>query len=45
MRRRRRELVLLLIGLLGLLAAGNLLSAAPASLAARIPAAAILRAG
>jgi len=34
----------LLIGLLGLLAAGNLLSAAPASLAARIPAAATLRA-
>ena len=34
----------LLIGLLGLLAAGNLLSAAPASLAARIPVAATLRA-
>jgi ABC-type antimicrobial peptide transport system permease subunit len=34
----------LLIGLLRLLAAGNLLSVLPASLAARIPAAAILRA-
>ncbi len=34
----------LLIGLLGLLAAGNLLAAAPASLAARTPTAAILRA-
>jgi hypothetical protein len=34
----------LLIGLIALLAAGNLLSAAPASIAARTPTAAILRA-